>query len=786
MVVGEAPGKLEDQLGRPFVGPSGDLVDEMLEIAGVHRSECWITNVVKYRPPENKLRRLPEIGVDLDEQISKLWDEIRQIKPNCILALGGTALKATTGYPKIKNYRGSILESKDGYPKVVATFHPANLLHQAGGEMADYSAKTYMQFDFNRAVEQSRFREFRRPARNLWVCRDSLSLWRFIERYKDSELLAVDVETSRCVPWCIGIACSRHEGISIPILDLKTHQNPNGIPASELVEIWKLTDKLLRTKKVIGHNLKFDEPKLRMLGFVINFYDDTQLRAHAIQPELPKALAFLTSILTEEPYYKDEREDFDPKKHDIKRMLLYNAKDAAVTFEVFEEQEQLLVGLKVKDFHMNLNRRLHRFYSDIEQEGILVDMAKRKELYVKYTNWIDSLGRELADLTGLEVNCNSPKQVANLLYTHLKLPPRTERDRDTGLYKLKTDEDAIVSLYSNNAKDDHTKRVLKTVLETRQVSKSRSTYISAEPDFDGRIRTAYKITGTETGRTSTGILQAPLRPIKMGMAFQTITKHGDIGADIREELIPDPGYVFLEVDLSQAEDRVVALFGNDYAAFEMWKKGMDRHKITAAQIFKITIEEVTKNHRHIGKRVRHAGNYNMQKRRLMQVVTGDAFHLGIDIQVSEWKAGQLLDEFHRNNPNIRQVFHKEVREALIGRTLVNPFGRVRTFLGRWDDELYKEAFAHLPQSTVSDQLKFAGVRIKDRLQGLRICMEGHDSLTSLVLVNDVKEVAKVMQEELESPIDFSRCSISRGSLVIPCEFKIGEKNLKEMTDYVVH
>ena len=137
-VLGEAPGESEDIAQRPFVGPSGELVTEMVELAGVNRRDCWVSNVCKYRPPDNDIKRLSEIGIDLKTEIENLWTEIKSINPNCILALGNTALEATTHFKGIINYRGSILESINYFPKVVPTLHPANLLHQKGGEISNY------------------------------------------------------------------------------------------------------------------------------------------------------------------------------------------------------------------------------------------------------------------------------------------------------------------------------------------------------------------------------------------------------------------------------------------------------------------------------------------------------------------------------------------------------------------------------------------------------------------------------------------------------------------------
>jgi len=247
-------------------------------------------------------------------------------------------------------------------------------------------------------------------------------------------------------------------------------------------------------------------------------------------------------------------------------------------------------------------------------------------------------------------------------------------------------------------------------------------------------------------------------------------------------LVPDPGYCILEVDLSQAEARVVAILARDDEMLQLFNTS-DVHKITATWVFESPIDKIDANMRYIGKRVRHAGAYGMKKHRFVEVVMSDAFKFKMDIHLSEWKAGEMLKKFHAHSPKIQGVFHAEVIEAVRDRVLVTPFGRKRTFFERWGDELFKEAFAHIPQSTVSDHLKSAALRIKHRLPDLRIFVEAHDSISSLVLLEDVDRVARIMKEELETPIDFAKCTLSRGKLVIPCEFKIGYHNWKDMEDY---
>lgn len=804
-VVGEAPGGHEDRIGRPFVGPSGDLLDEFFSEAGVHRSEIYLTNVVKYQPPGNDLKKIGMLGLDLDKCISDLWIELGSVKPNCILALGNTALMALTGKAGIQKWRGSVILAKDAKTKVVSTIHPAALLHSEGegqGGAMDFSARVYIVHDIRRAVAQSKYPDYRPPRRKLEIIRSAVSLARFFQFYSAYDTLSVDIEVLRAIPVCIGLSFVPNHGVSIPLLDVFSLQNKDGIHRHELAQMWRiLAAHLARPNlKVIGQNFKFDHDKLeRPCGFrVANVRADLMLMMHTVYPELPKSLGFSTSIYTEEPYYKDEGKDFNFAKQKIDDLLTYNARDAAVTLEAAKKCLAEARTIEVNGFpnwfdtfYFGFVNRLHHFYKDMERVGLPINKVKRARLVKEYTQKVLDAERRMNDLAGFEINVNSPKQVALFLYRELKFPERGEwmvGKNGNRYFKYHTDEETIIALAANHAKKDARKRSsCEQILLTRRLRKALGTYFLAIPDFDGRMRTSIRITGAETGRTSTSLLKPPVRPSvevkigkkkkkrNIGLAFQTLTKFGD-GAEVREIFEAESGYEFIEIDQSQAEARVVALLGRDEKTLGMFGK-VDIHKLTASWIFGVPPDKISKELRFIGKTTRHAGNYGMRKRRLMFLVNTDAKRYGIDIEISEWRAGEILDKFHEFNPSIRQVFHYEIEQALLNNmmTLVNPFGRRRQFLGRWSDDLLREAFAQIPQSTVADQTKKAGLEIVDKIPDAKkwLCLEAHDALLALVPKDRREEYLRVAIPAFERPIDFTFCTLGRAPLIIPCEVKVG-------------
>ena len=164
----------------------------------------------------------------------------------------------------------------------------------------------------------------------------------------------------------------------------------------------------------------------------------------------------------------------------------------------------------------------------------------------------------------------------------------------------------------------------------------------------------------------------------------------------------------------------------------------------------------------------------------------------IGLSISEWKAGQILDKFHSFCPTIRKVFHDEIKSALNNndRALVTPFGRYRKFFERWGDDLFREAFAHIPQATVPDHLRRAGLQCSRTISmttKLRLsfigkktpfAIEAHDAFLGLVPNEYVPRYIQILNEEMNRPIDFKNCTLSRVLLVIPAEAKVG-LNYKE-------
>jgi len=803
LILGDYPDNTSDKHERPFMGSTGEFLDRVFTELGCPswRSEYWLTYAYRYRPPFNDAKQIQTV-CDIEEEKERLYKEILSINPNCILTLGPVAFEVVTGISKLLTYRGSILPSQVSEAKVVGTISPYHLIrssdesedHDESKGMFSYVWKWVLGNDIKRAVNESKSKGWSLPQRSLHIARNSVDVSRFIDRgFKSSDRVFADIETIECtIPGCISLAYNEHEAISIPLFNKVGRYELSSIPTSDLAFIWQKLDWLFRNKEVGGQNFKFDQAKMEMLGFKFKgLKTDTSLKAHTINPEIPYVgLAFISSIWTREPYYKDEGKEFVFGKHDIDRWFLYNAKDSAVDCEVDRVQEKELEILSdtyhtdLKGFYYKYITKLHGLYFDMEKVGFLVDNGFRDYLIAKYQTWSEHLKVKLDVEVGRDINYNSSKQVKELLYQQMKLKPV---DRDQG-----TNEDVISKLLKDKVKDESIRDVLQNILAYRRVNKTLSTYLYAMPDFDGRMRTQVRIVGTETGRSSDSVLDTPTRPIKIGFAFKTLTKHGDIGQDVRGFLKADPGYVIVNIDLSQAEGRIVALLSNDIRLLEAYDK-IDIHRRTAALALftgqlnlSYEFDEIAdvlgkdSPERFIGKKTRHAGNYFMQWREFMKQVISDCRRFNIQFTISAFSAKQILERFHAASPNIVEVFHKQVKDEIdTSRALINPFGRLRRFFDRPGNQLYKESFAFIPQSTVKDRLTMSALAIREKKYPIKLVNEAHDSLTYFMPIGEYKDICREVKPVMEEPIDFSTCSIKRGKLIIPCDFEVGD-NYKDL------
>lgn len=258
------------------------------------------------------------------------------------------------------------------------------------------------------------------------------------------------------------------------------------------------------------------------------------------------------------------------------------------------------------------------------------------------------------------------------------------------------------------------------------------------------------------------------------------------------------GKIFVQADSSQAEARVVFLLANDTQALKDIDE-CDYHALTSSWFFGGTEQDYSKKIlgyespiRFAGKTLRHAGHLGAGKRRASIELNTQARKYKIPITINEQIAERALKIFHAKQPKIREIFHNGIFELIKTRKVLYSavpwginakIGGRRIFFERWSDELNRQALSYIPQRSVSDNTKAAGLRIKKIFKTeSRIALEAHDALLFIIEESLLDDFLPVVKTEMERPLRFDTCSLSRDELIIPCEIEIGF-NYKELNKF---
>lgn len=544
MIVGEAPGREEDEQGRPFVGRAGEQLDKILGSVGIDRDrECYITNVVDERPPGNEFgvyytdaaRNEPTIR--LLASIEKLKQKVRALQPRIIICLGNEALFALTGLRGIAHKRGSLYDFEG--IKLLPTIHPSAIIRGAG---TSHWYLPVVVHDFKRAKEEAKHNL---PPHEIThhVVKEPKQLERFFieASLQDDPLCSFDIETTmkggKHIK-CIGFSFSENFGFVVPFQDIK---DPGDyLQLMGIVQTWMTGYKI---KWVAQNGYGFDINYIKdVWGFEVgNFFFDTMVAHHVLYPEFPHDLGFLASIYTRMVYFKDSMEE---------NLYFYNAKDAVSTLIIAKKLLRELEARRLRELYFNYYHPLIVPLREMSYRGVMVDRGYKKELkdlltieidrlqieldreYERYTNkegferrirrvkLLIEGGRKTIKLRNQKTKKLSRKRLSSLLtqtekalkklcslnvrstpdmqkflYGVLKLPPQKKGG------KLTTDETAIDKLF---IKTKH--NFLKTMIELRRTKKALSDYGNMRIDADSRVRTLYSF--AETGRLKSGKFEA--------------------------------------------------------------------------------------------------------------------------------------------------------------------------------------------------------------------------------------------------------------------------------------
>ena len=371
---------------------------------------------------------------------------------------------------------------------------------------------------------------------------------------------------------------------------------------------------------------------------------------------------------------------------------------------------------------------------EMEQAGVRIDVDMLKQAEEQLNGELQVLEQQIYAAAEATFNINSPKQVGEVLFDQLKLDAKAKKSK-TGQYS--TSEEVLLAL-----KPKHP--VVGMILEYRELKKLISTYISALPTYinaeTGKIHTTYNQTVTATGRLSSSNPNLQNLPIR-----------SERGQLIRQAVIPDEGCMFLSADYSQIELRLMAHFSQDPHLVDAFRSGQDVHAATAAKIFNVPIEEVTKDQRRQAKTANFGIIYGIS-----------AFGLAQQLDCSRSEAKALIDGYFAAFPGVIDYIERQKELAREQGYAITLFGRKRYLPDIVSHNATVRSFAERNavnspiQGTAADIIKMAMVTIHRRLkeEGLKaqMIMQVHDELNFNVPMDEVDKVREIVVGEMQNVV----------------------------------
>lgn len=764
IIVGDFPTYHEVRAGTNFGGSTGQVLQSCLASANLIRGECYVTNVIKDldRSVSNRYNfKTGTFDSDGQQYIQLLKEELQLCSSQFVIAVGELALIALTSRHGIYKWRGSVLESTLVPGKlVIPIIHP----NTVPPPKCMYLNRYLISFDLQRAAKWIERGEYVKPKAHIHINPSYLEILNYLEKLgTECKMVAFDIEVFNEEVSCISFSHNDSYAMSIPF----TNSSGDMWTADQELAIWLRIARILADKKIqkLGQNLSFDAHfLLRKLGLVVRPIHDTMVAQQIISPDFNKGLDFIASIHTDHPYHKDEGKKWFKVGGSWEQLWNYNGLDSLICSCAFSNQ---LTELHNQDNIATYNRQRNIVEPlvFIQEHGIKADMVGIKTAYDNMSDEANKLKKKLNELAGQELNANSPKQLKDYFYKKLRYTPYKKKGKTT------TDDLAMKRLIRRGCEE------AKVVLAIRRLRKLSSTYLDTSKfDSDGRIRCSYNPVGTRYSRISSSA-----NIFGTGMNMQNWPH------SLLQYLLTDDDYVGYALDLSQAENRIVAQVGNIMSMLRAFENGLDVHSMTAGLIFNESPEQIKdEDNRKIkcsalgdgsytkrfwGKKANHGLNYDLGFK-----------NFALRYEIPEKDAKFIIDKYHNAYPGVRKNFHKEVRRQLQkSRTVTNLMNRKTLFLGPMDQQTYKEAYSCIPQGTVGDVINERGMSYiynnQDLFGPIRLLGQVHDEIifqiptpthsTNPCSWEQHAQMLKLIKTSMETPL-----SVHGRTFVIPVDTTI--------------
>jgi DNA polymerase I len=504
----------------------------------------------------------------------------------------------------------------------------------------------------------------------------------------------------------------------------------------------------------IGQNVKFDLHVLRKYGINVSLpVYDTMLAHYLIEPDMRHGMDVLSEsylgyspVSIETLIGKKGKNQGSMRDVSIEKITEYAAEDADITLQLKHKFAPMIVNSEVDSVLNDIEHPLIEVLAGMEHEGVKIDRkfleAYSEELHIDLTK----LQEEIHDMAGIKFNIDSPKQMGEVLFKHLKLP----QEKKTSTGQASTGEEVLLKLAGEYP-------IANKILDYRELAKLKSTYVDSLPllihPVTGRIHTTFNQTIAATGRLSS------INPNLQNIPIKT-----DRGKQVRKAFIPrDEDHIIISADYSQIELRLVAELAKEENMLKDFHAKLDIHTATAARVFKVSADEVTKDMRSKAKMVNFGIIYSIS-----------AFGLSQRLGVPRKEAAELIENYFQQYPGIKQYMSDTL-------TFARENGFVKTIKGRRRNLkdinsknftvrgfAEREAINAPVQGSSADMIKIAMIDIhhefKKRNLQSKMTLQVHDELVFDAHKDELETIRPIIAEKMINAI----------KLEVPIEVEIGE------------
>lgn len=571
------------------------------------------------------------------------------------------------------------------------------------------------------------------------LCNSGMAIRLLIQNLLSQKSVCFDTETTGLDPFTaelVGIAFSFEKGTAfyVPVPE-------NQEEAKTFVQQFKPFFEAENIEK-IGQNLKYDIKVLKQYDIQIQGpMFDTMIAHYLINPDMRHNMDVLAETYLR--YTPQPIEDFIGKKGknqktmrdiDVELVKEYAGEDADITFQLKENFAPQLVDTHTQELFDTIEMPLVNVLADMETEGIRLDTDYLKTLSETLSVDIKLLEERIFLEAGEIFNLASPKQLGDILFEKLKIGGAKPKKTKTGQYA--TGEEVLSDLAPKH-------EIVRDILDWRQMIKLQNTYVDALPDQvntkTNRVHTEYMQAVAATGRLSSN-----------NPNLQNIPIRTERGRQVRKAFVArDENYVLLAADYSQIELRIIAALSQEPNMMESFQRGEDIHRSTAAKVFNVPLEEVTKEQRSHAKTVNFGIIYGVS-----------AFGLSNQTNLSRAESKELIDAYYETYPKLRSYISAQIDFA-------REYGYVQTILGR--RRYLKDIHSHNAvvkgaaernavnapiQGSAADIIKIAMININKRLKTenwkSKMLLQVHDELVFDAHKEELETLKTMVKSEMEN------------------------------------